>query len=85
MALLLIRGDLGCFDLEWRGWRVYGGALISPEGWELPVGEVLALPLLRQQLAVYQAEMRRIKAELLLTQEQPTADAWPEWVFEKLA
>jgi hypothetical protein len=83
-ALLLIQADLGCFDSEWRGWQMRKGFLISPEGWEIGRGEVLAIRILRQQLAGYETELKRLKSELLLTQEQPTPDAWPEWVFEKL-
>jgi hypothetical protein len=84
-ALLLICGDLIAFDREWRGWRVREGKLISPEGWEITVGDVLALPLMRQQLAAYQTELKRIQGELLLTQEQPVPSAWPEWIFEMSA
>jgi hypothetical protein len=64
MALKLLSGDLGAFDLAWKGWKVRKGELISPEGWSMPVSEVLAIPFLRQQLAVYQAEHRRLKNEL---------------------
>ena len=85
MALLLICGDLECFDPEWRGWQARGGKLISPEGWEITVGDVLALPLMRQQMAAYQSELRQIRERVLLMQEQPAPEAWPEWVFEKLA
>lgn len=85
MALLLIAADLVAFDPEWRGWRARGGKLISPEGWEATVHEVLAIPLLRQQLAAYASELKRTKAELLLTYEQPVPEAWPEWVFEMRA
>jgi hypothetical protein len=85
MALLLICGDLGAFDPEWRGWQARGGKLISQEGWEITVNDVLALPLMRQQLAAYQAELRQIKERVLLMQEQPAPEAWPEWVFEQLA
>lgn len=84
-ALLLIRADLVAFDPEWRGWQARDGKLISPEGWEITVSDVLALPLMRQQLAAYQTELKHLKAELLLTQEQPVPSMWPEWVFEKLA
>ena len=85
MALLLICGDLKCFDPEWRGWRARGGKLISPEGWEITVGDVLALPLMRQQLAAYQTELRLIKERVLLMQEQPTPEAWPQWIGEMRA
>lgn len=85
MALLLICGDLGCFDREWRGWTARGGNLISPEGWQITVGDVLALPLMRQQIAAYHTELRRLKEQVLLMQEQPIPEAWPEWVFEMTA
>ena len=85
MALLLIGGDLAAFDPEWRGWQARGGKLISPEGWEITVSDVLALPLMRQQLAAYQSELKCIHERVLLMQEQPIAADWPEWVFEKLA
>lgn len=84
-AILLILGDLGCFDPAWRGWVTRRGKLISPEGWEITVGDVLALPLVRQQLAAYQTELKLMKAELVLTHEQPLPEVWPEWVFEKMA
>jgi hypothetical protein len=84
-AILLIQRDLVCFDPEWSGWHLKDGFLISPEGWQIGSGEVLAIPILRQQLAGYEVELRRIQGELLLTQEQPVPDVWPEWVFEKLA
>jgi hypothetical protein len=84
-SALLLLGDLSAFDPEWRGWIARAGKLISPEGWEITVGDVLALPLMRQQLAAYQSELRRIHERVLLMQEQPLPDVWPEWVFEKQA
>lgn len=85
MALLLILGDLGCFDSEWRGWRVHKGHLISPEGWEISAGEVLAVPIMRQQIAVYQGELRKIATRVLLMQEQPSPAEWPKWIDEMRA
>jgi hypothetical protein len=84
-ALLLILGDIGAFDPDWRGWIARKGKLVSPEGWEISVHEVLAVPLMRQQLAAYQAELRRVREQVLLMQEQPLPEAWPEWVFEARA
>lgn len=84
-ALMLLAGDIGAFDPAWRGWRAHRGKLISPEGWEITVNDMLAHPLMRQQLAAYQRELRRLKERLELTQEQPLPAAWPEWVFEKFA
>jgi Phage protein len=82
MALLLIGGDLGAFDPQWRGWRARGGKLISPEGWEITVGDVLGLPLVRQQIAAYQTELRLIRERVLLMQEQPAPADWPDWIAE---
>jgi Phage protein len=81
-ALLLICGDLVAFDPAWRGWRAHAGKLISPEGWEITVCDVLALPLMRQQLAAYKSELKRLRSELILTHEQPVPNTWPGWVFE---
>lgn len=80
-ARMLLCGDLGCLDHAWTGWRIQRGLLISPEGWEISVMMILGVPLMRQQLAAYQAELRRF-AEMPM---QPTSEAWPEWVFDKLA
>lgn len=84
-ALLLIRADLGCFSAEWSGWRLNGQDLVSPEGWRIPRGQVMIVPLMRQQIAAYEVELRRLREEVVLIQEQPVPEAWPEWVFEKLA
>ena len=84
-ALLLLAADLGCFSAEWSGWRLKGQDLISPEGWRIARGQVMIVPLMRQQIAAYEVELRRLREEAVLIQEQPTADAWPDWVFEKLA
>lgn len=78
-AILLISGDLGIFDPAWRGWIVRRGQLISPEGWEITTGEVLAVPLMRLQIAAYQRDLRAQQAALS-SQEQPLPEAWPEWV-----
>jgi Phage protein len=55
---MILGNDLGCFDPAWRGWILRGGQLISPEGWEARPGDVLTLPLLRAQIATYQAKER---------------------------
>lgn len=80
-ALMILRGDLGMFDPEWRGWILRRGCLISPEGWEIRMPDVLASRLHEAQLGVYRSENRRLKAELehALTggmEEQPTPDQW---------
>lgn len=45
----------------------------------------MIVPLMRQQLAAYEVELKKMKEQVLLIQEQPVPEAWPEWVFEKLA
>jgi Phage protein len=77
-AVLLIRGDLGAFDPSWAGWVCRRGLLISPEGWEITVGDVLSIPLMRHQVAAWRTEVRLMK-EAVAKQEQPAPDAWPEW------
>jgi hypothetical protein len=80
-ARMLLCGDLGCIDQRWAGWRLQKGLLVSPEGWEISVNMIMGVPLMRQQIAAYQAEERKLKD----MPAQPESDTWPEWVFEKLA
>lgn len=82
---MLILGDLGCLAAEWSGWRVSKGTLYSPEGWEITVNDVLATPLMRQQLEGYKTELRQIREAVERLNEQPLPDVWPEWVFEMRA
>jgi hypothetical protein len=77
-AVLLIQGDLRAFDPAWSGWRILKGKLISREGWEFSVGDVLAIPFLHGQVRVYQGELRKMK-EMSALQEQPAPGEWPEW------
>lgn len=84
-ALMMVAADLGCFDPDWVGWSLRDGFLVSPEGWRVGAGEVLAIRILRQQLACYEVELKRLQSEAISTQDQPLPDAWPEWVFEKQA
>jgi len=82
MARVLILGDLGCFDPRWKGWRLYKGNLISPEGWEITKGDVISSPLLRQQLAAFKTELRRLKETAVSIPDQPLPAEWPDWVRE---
>jgi hypothetical protein len=68
-AVAVLLGDLGAIDPHFRGWKIEHGEIISPEGWRFGPGEVLSLPLLRQQLAAYQATER--VADGLPEQPQP--------------
>ena len=84
-AIFLLLGDLGCLDPHWTGWHVRAGVLYSPEGWEITRNDVLATPLVRQQLAAYKAELRQIQARLEAMPEQPAPADWPEWINEMRA
>ena len=84
--LLLLSGDLGCFDPQWSGWILRRGLLISPEGWEATPGQVLATRLHEAQLAAWRTENRNLKALVeylqsggLIQDEQPTPESWPEF------
>ena len=66
-ALMILRADLGCLDPAFQGWRLRDGQLVSPEGWTASPGEVLSIPLMRAQIASYQAEQRRVQG----MEEQP--------------
>lgn len=49
------------------------------------MSDVLATPLMRQQLAAYQAELRLIQARIDRMAEQPLPAEWPEWIGEMQA
>lgn len=70
---MIVAGDLGSFDPAWSGWTLRAGKLISPEGWELTAADALAVPLLRAQLAAYQAKERQV----LSMDEQPLPGQMP--------
>lgn len=75
-AMMILARDLGCFDPAWSGWTIRGAMLISPESWEITLHDVLATPLLRQQLATYQAELRNMKDAVAGLEEQPAPGDW---------
>lgn len=81
-ALMLLSADLGFFDPAWKGWSVHGGNLVSPEGWEITRGDVISSPLLRQQLAAFKTELRRLKEQAVSIQDQPLPAEFPEWIQE---
>ena len=72
-ARMILLGDLGCFDPEWRGWAFRDGKLISPEGWTASPGDVLSIPLMRAQISAHQAKERQV----LAMDEQPLPGAVP--------
>ena len=67
----MLEADLGVWDPKWRGWVLRNGKLISPEGIEATPGDVLSIPFMSSQVAVYQAEFRRIRDEVDALEEQP--------------
>jgi hypothetical protein len=80
-ALAVLSGDLGFLDPAWRGWRLKDGHLLSPESWELSMGDVLASRLHEAQLAAWRKEVRDMKAlvaeyERGGYEDQPTPDSW---------
>lgn len=75
-AQLILAADLGCFSPEWAGWRLNGQDLVSPEGWRIARGQVLNVPLLRQQLAAYQVELAEKRAAEPQLEEQPLPEQW---------
>lgn len=61
-ALSLLTGDLGFLDPAWAGWNLIRGHLVSPEGWEISMSDVLASRLHEAQLAAWRKEVRDMKA-----------------------
>jgi hypothetical protein len=75
-------GDLGHIDAAFSGWTCKNGKLVSPEWWSVPIEEVRAVPFLRQQLGMYQADNRQLKRQLSELRgdglvDQPLPDAPP--------
>jgi hypothetical protein len=76
-----VNQDLSFLDPAWRGWVLRHGHLISPEGWQMSMSDVLASRLHEAQLAAWRIEVRKLKAELAgaelaRLEEQPTVDQW---------
>jgi transcriptional regulator with XRE-family HTH domain len=79
--LMLLRGDLGVFDAKWSGWTARDGFLISPEGWQITLNDILATKLKDAQIRAYQGEVRKLRYELEEAlkagyEDQPTPDSW---------
>lgn len=76
-AAAVLKADLGCFSSEWAGWRLDGQDLVSPEGWRIARGQVLNVPLMRQQLAAYQVELTaRQQEKIAHLDDQPLPSEW---------
>ncbi len=52
--------DLGTLAPAWRGWRIFGGELINPEGERFAVDQVRALRLHQQLAAELERQLRRV-------------------------
>jgi len=61
-AIRMLLGDLPGTAGAWFGWRFWKGKLWSPGGDQFSAGDVLAIGLLRQQLAAREAELRTLKS-----------------------
>ncbi|HMH29074.1 MAG TPA: hypothetical protein VK580_10840 [Steroidobacteraceae bacterium] len=72
-ARMILAGDLGIFDPAWQGWALRDGKLISPERWEVSLGDVLSIPLMRAQISAYQAKERQFQT----IEEQPLPGTVP--------
>lgn len=73
--------DLAFLDPAWRGWKLRGGCLISPEGWQMTMSDVLASRLHEAQLASWRIEVSRLRAQLADAQaqgyeDQPKPEDW---------
>lgn len=72
---MILRRDLGCFAVEWRGWTINGEDLVSPDGWCVNRNDALAVPLMHGQIAALRAKIRGLEAEVNGDlEDQPGAD-----------
>lgn len=74
--LALLEGDLGAFGEFWRGWRVVGDAIRSPDGWLIKRDDALSVPLLLGQIAALRGELDSVKGARDELEEQPTPSEW---------
>ena len=56
---LLKDGDLGNLHKAWRGWRLVGDKIYSPDGWDFRPGEIAAIPLRDQLIKALRAELQQ--------------------------
>jgi hypothetical protein len=48
--------DLGALAADWRGWKLQGAELVSPDGVAVRVAQVLAIPILLQLVSALERE-----------------------------
>lgn len=77
-AAALVSGDLGAFSPYWKGWRIQGDAIISPDGWQIRRDDALTVPLMLGQINALRAELAKSR-EWGDKEEQPAPpDAMPQ-------
>jgi len=74
-AAALLLGDLGAFSDSWRGWRIQGEEIISPDGWRIRRDDALSVPLMHGQIQALRGQIRDLK-EISSLDEQPAPDSW---------
>jgi hypothetical protein len=83
-ALMLLSRDLGYLDPDWRGWRIQGGLIISPDQWTVSRNDALSVPLLHGQIAALRHDLARAREQLEELKRTPQADDQPlpsTWVI----
>ena len=68
-AIRALLGELPGTDGHWSGWKFVRGQLVSPENWCFGPGDVLGLPLLRQQLSAQERELRALRTRLQIAEK----------------
>lgn len=75
-ATVLLDGDLGAFGEYWRGWRVVGEVIRSPDGWCVRRDDALAVPLMLGQIEAMRVELAGVKGVAEELEEQPRPGEW---------
>lgn len=60
-ALMVLSRDLGWLDPDWRGWKIRGDSIISPDGWTISRNDALSVPLMHGQIAALRGELRKVR------------------------
>ena len=73
-ARLLLTGDLGAINPDWKGWRVEGDAIISPKGWVISRSDLEAAPALMEEITTLREELAAVRCKSLEEQPRPESD-----------
>lgn len=76
-AAAILAGELGAFGKEWRGWKIQGENIISPDGWIINRNHALSVPLQERLIKDLRERIRELEA---LTDEQPIPGAYPDQI-----